>query len=138
MTQIQPKSQFLFHKNLPPRDFSIMTLNASTAAAACSRHLTPPNNHHHLRSCLRSRSFSPTTLGPTNFSRLLSNSNFQLSFLYRFLIDKVELDNAIFCQSDRVQLGVFREIYGHSIFTKCIWLTLIKQETDRDRTAGLK
>ena len=23
--QIQPKSQFLFHKNLPPRDFSIMT-----------------------------------------------------------------------------------------------------------------
>ena len=25
--QIQPKSQFLFHKNLPPRDFSLMTLN---------------------------------------------------------------------------------------------------------------
>ena len=24
--QIQPKSQFLFHKNLSPRDFSIMTL----------------------------------------------------------------------------------------------------------------
>ena len=24
--QIQPKFQFLFHKNLPPRDFSIMTL----------------------------------------------------------------------------------------------------------------
>ena len=24
--EIQPKSQFLFHKNLPPRDFSIMTL----------------------------------------------------------------------------------------------------------------
>ena len=24
--QIQSKSQFLFHKNLPPRDFSIMTL----------------------------------------------------------------------------------------------------------------
>ena len=24
--QIQPKSQFLFHKNLPPRDFYIMTL----------------------------------------------------------------------------------------------------------------
>ena len=24
--QIQPKSQFLFHKNLPPRDFSVMTL----------------------------------------------------------------------------------------------------------------
>ena len=23
--QIQPKSQLLFHKNLPPRDFSIMT-----------------------------------------------------------------------------------------------------------------
>jgi hypothetical protein len=27
--QIQPKSQFLFHKNLPPRDFSIMTLSIS-------------------------------------------------------------------------------------------------------------
>ena len=27
--QIQPKSQFLFHKNLPPRDFSIMTLQIS-------------------------------------------------------------------------------------------------------------
>mgnify|MGYP007042683875 CR=1 FL=1 len=26
--QIQPKSQFLFHKNLPPRDFSLMTLGA--------------------------------------------------------------------------------------------------------------
>ena len=26
--QIQPKSQFLFHKNLPPRDLSIMTLPA--------------------------------------------------------------------------------------------------------------
>ena len=25
--QIQPKSQFLFHKNLPPRDFSLMTLD---------------------------------------------------------------------------------------------------------------
>ena len=25
--QIQPKSQFLFYKNLPPHDFSIMTLN---------------------------------------------------------------------------------------------------------------
>ena len=25
--RIQPKSQFLFHKNLPPRDFSIMTLD---------------------------------------------------------------------------------------------------------------
>ena len=25
--QIQPKSQFLFHKNLPPRDFSLMTLH---------------------------------------------------------------------------------------------------------------
>ena len=24
--QIQPKSQFLFHKYLPPRDFSLMTL----------------------------------------------------------------------------------------------------------------
>ena len=24
--QIQPKPQFLFHKNLPPRDFSILTL----------------------------------------------------------------------------------------------------------------
>ena len=24
----RPKSQFLFHKNLPPRDFSIMTLTA--------------------------------------------------------------------------------------------------------------
>ena len=24
--QIQPKYQFLFHKNLPPRDISIMTL----------------------------------------------------------------------------------------------------------------
>ena len=24
--QIQPKSQILFHKNLPPRDFSLMTL----------------------------------------------------------------------------------------------------------------
>ena len=23
--QIQPRSQFLFHKNLPPRDFSTMT-----------------------------------------------------------------------------------------------------------------
>ena len=26
LAQIQPKSQFLFHKNLPPQDFSIMTL----------------------------------------------------------------------------------------------------------------
>ena len=29
LAQIQPKSQFLFHKNLPLRDFSIMTLVAS-------------------------------------------------------------------------------------------------------------
>ena len=26
LAQIQPKAQFLFHKNRPPRDFSIMTL----------------------------------------------------------------------------------------------------------------
>ena len=29
--QIQPKSQFLIHKNLPPRDFSLMTLVISMA-----------------------------------------------------------------------------------------------------------
>ena len=29
--QIQPKSQFLFHKNLPPRDFSLMTLTVGDA-----------------------------------------------------------------------------------------------------------
>ena len=27
--QIQPKCLFLFHKNFPPRDFSIMTLDIS-------------------------------------------------------------------------------------------------------------
>ena len=26
LAQIQPKSQFLFHENLPSRDFSMMTL----------------------------------------------------------------------------------------------------------------
>ena len=26
LAQIQPKSRFLFHKNLPPRGFSVMTL----------------------------------------------------------------------------------------------------------------
>ena len=31
--QIQPKSQFLFHKNLPPRNFSIMTLVPSIPVA---------------------------------------------------------------------------------------------------------
>ena len=31
--QIQPKSQFLFHKNLPLRDFSIMTLPVTTYLA---------------------------------------------------------------------------------------------------------
>ena len=35
--QIQPKSQFLFHKNLPPRDFSIMTLNTAAQSVANSR-----------------------------------------------------------------------------------------------------
>ena len=30
--QIQPKSQFLFHKNLPPHDFSIMTLDPTVVA----------------------------------------------------------------------------------------------------------
>ena len=34
--QIQPKSQFLFHKNLPPQDFSIMTLYTSLAKFCCS------------------------------------------------------------------------------------------------------
>ena len=29
--QIQPKSQFMFHKNLPKRDFSIMTLHGLAA-----------------------------------------------------------------------------------------------------------
>ena len=31
--QIQPKSQFLFHKNLPTGDFSIMTLDISKTLA---------------------------------------------------------------------------------------------------------
>ena len=31
--QIQPKFQFLFHKNLPPRDFSIMTLVGTSLAS---------------------------------------------------------------------------------------------------------
>ena len=30
LAQIQPKSQFLFHKNLPLRDFSIMTLKETS------------------------------------------------------------------------------------------------------------
>ena len=34
LAQIQPKSQFLFHKNLPPRDFSIMTLLFSSGIKA--------------------------------------------------------------------------------------------------------
>ena len=29
LAQNQPKSQFLFHKNLSPRDFTVMTLGAS-------------------------------------------------------------------------------------------------------------
>ena len=33
--QIQPKSQFLLHKNLPPRDFSLMTLSASASDIFC-------------------------------------------------------------------------------------------------------
>ena len=33
--QIQPKSQFLFHRNLPPRDFSLMTLVISKVALIC-------------------------------------------------------------------------------------------------------
>ena len=33
--QIQPKSQFLFHKNLPLRDFSIMTLTAGLQSIDC-------------------------------------------------------------------------------------------------------
>ena len=32
--QIQPKSQFMFHKNLPTRDFSIMTLSTGELAGA--------------------------------------------------------------------------------------------------------
>ena len=31
--QIQPKSQFLFHKNLPPRDFSLMILDLPISGA---------------------------------------------------------------------------------------------------------
>ena len=33
LAQIQPKSEFLFHKNLPPREFSIMTLIKLVAPA---------------------------------------------------------------------------------------------------------
>jgi hypothetical protein len=33
--QIQPKSQFLFHKNLPPRDFSILTLITAMGCRQC-------------------------------------------------------------------------------------------------------
>ena len=32
--QIKPKSQFLLHKNLPPRDFSIMTLTTGAEKSA--------------------------------------------------------------------------------------------------------
>ena len=44
--QIQPKSQFLFHKNLPPRDFSIMTLIGTESQFVCfPRSLTKPALH---------------------------------------------------------------------------------------------
>ena len=43
MAQIQPKSQFLFHKNLPPRDFSIMTLHTPyTLLLSTPRFSYPP------------------------------------------------------------------------------------------------
>ena len=38
LAQIQPKSQFLFHKNLPPRDFSIMTLRSDLKSKGTLNH----------------------------------------------------------------------------------------------------
>ena len=43
--QIQPKSQFLFHENLPPRDFSIMTLNRSGSCAQRSAYYATAAKH---------------------------------------------------------------------------------------------
>ena len=42
--QIQPKSQFLFHKNLPPRDFSIMTLAVEEALPLFAYFLPPSSS----------------------------------------------------------------------------------------------
>ena len=42
--QIQPKSQFLFHKNLPPRDFSLMTLHTNKLCTQLSSTQIEPTN----------------------------------------------------------------------------------------------
>ena len=43
----QPKSQFLFHKNLPPRDFSIITLNVAKVKIAAFQYDSSPNDCLH-------------------------------------------------------------------------------------------
>ena len=52
--KIQPKSQFLFHKNLPPRDFSLMTLAivrhcTVDALKICFRGFLVHSNQHDSR-----------------------------------------------------------------------------------------
>jgi uncharacterized Zn-finger protein len=53
--QIQPKSQF--HKNLPSRDFSIMTLDAGKYCVICDKFFTSKkilNRHKKTHSDLKS------------------------------------------------------------------------------------
>ena len=46
--QNQPKSQFLFHENLPPRDLPIMTLNTTALIHVLRGNTTPNGNNPHL------------------------------------------------------------------------------------------
>ena len=51
--QIQPKSQFPFQENLPPRDFSIMTLKQNKTCIFFGTYLVQ-NDEHRQRKCIRS------------------------------------------------------------------------------------
>ena len=46
LAQIQPKSKFLFHKNLPPLDFSIMTLPVNMSSSPSAKFLPGSFSNH--------------------------------------------------------------------------------------------
>ena len=146
--QIQPKSQFLFHKNLPPRDFSLITLHKmmtwtknwwvkksnyprecmSQCCSNCTAKCTPPS-FDRLR--IAKKSFSPIKK-PTRqksidyYAILLAISNSHMLKMFSRSLFRPKA--FVFSRIVKSQQGDFyvmpRKCFLRSIFTirrKSLW-----------------
>ena len=116
--RIQPKSQFLFHKNLPPRDFSVMTLATAfdfclssirhSALLTCTLLVTMARQHNHVNIQTEQSEFRIQSIVMTD-----GETNEQIF---------ASCWSILYCAAERSSVSVFQKNYllKNFVVKKCI------------------